>query len=322
MSQSSITIRIRNNRRAALLAGRILGDTSDLDVSPSTIGAEWPRLVALLDMNAEPPRLSLPDIGTEETAEGLTRELVAALEQITTREALQKIEAEVETKRRQELHREALSKARGILSSEPAPATAVYVSPSGENVQYSTQRREVPTLPYYASAPSPDAATEWDSVIAAITAENARLDAAALATAMPDITAEISRRKEAAIAAKAEKEAADAARFAARLASGHWEREMSSYNEKRYGAWWCARVDFSTGPKGEYTFGESTASWGKAGILRVACQPGDFIAYGQKDLRRPGNSSNTIQRMKEDGSMETFGDKADAYQAYKAAQKA
>jgi hypothetical protein len=102
---------------------------------------------------------------------------------------------------------------------------------------------------------------------------------------------------------KLAREAADIEWGRVALESGHWELETGAYNERRHGAPWCARVTFPSGPKPVYEFGDSTAKWGKPGLLRVACRPGEVIAWGQKDLRNPGRGEHTIAVMESDGRM-------------------
>ena len=120
----------------------------------------------------------------------------------------------------------------------------------------------------------------------------------------------------------AELEAARQARItdeaARRLETGHWERETPSYNQRKYSAPWCAKVSFPSGAKALYEFGDSTGKWGAAGLLRIACAPGEIIAYGQKDMRRPGNSDHTILVMLANGCMKGL-DKTEAFRLWTAA---
>jgi hypothetical protein len=75
-------------------------------------------------------------------------------------------------------------------------------------------------------------------------------------------------------------------------------------------------VTFPSGPKPHYEFGQSTAQWGKAGILSIDCKPGEIIAIGQKDLRKPQNSEHDLYIMKEDGRITTI-TRQEAYAQYK-----
>lgn len=68
-------------------------------------------------------------------------------------------------------------------------------------------------------------------------------------------------------------------------------RSTSSYNDRRYGKPWIARVDFVADPKGKFLWGNWIGQPGEAGELSVDAQPGDVIASGQKDFRKSKNSA-------------------------------
>lgn len=70
--------------------------------------------------------------------------------------------------------------------------------------------------------------------------------------------------------------------------------ETGGYNHRRYSRPWIAHVDFSTGPKGHFTFGEFIPSGGPGspGLLELDAQPGDIIATGQKDYRGANTEVN------------------------------
>lgn len=110
-------------------------------------------------------------------------------------------------------------------------------------------------------------------------------------------------------------------RAAKRLATGYWEKDTPDYNEKRHSAYWCAKVSFPSGPKPVYSWGESTGTWGRAGLLRVECKPGDIIAWGQKDLRRPEKSANNLLLMLENGRMQSL-EPREAFRIYTETLKA
>jgi hypothetical protein len=87
-------------------------------------------------------------------------------------------------------------------------------------------------------------------------------------------------------------------------AIGYWERETDAYNERRYGKPWCARVTgVDSRGKLVYEWAEWTGHLGQRGLLRAACKPGEIIAWGQKDLRRPHRSDHEILLMGDDGRM-------------------
>lgn len=148
---------------------------------------------------------------------------------------------------------------------------------------------------------------ERDAILSAVKNEVEAANRAIIEANLPAIeTAKLEREAAAKIKAKeaeAEKQAKIAARAAARLESGKFAKSFGSYNERRYSAWWVATVDLS-GKKAEYIFnGYSDAKHGNAGDIEIDCKPGDCIAYGQEDLRKPANNENNIYVMDVDGRM-------------------
>jgi hypothetical protein len=96
----------------------------------------------------------------------------------------------------------------------------------------------------------------------------------------------------------------------------------SSYNHRRMGKPWIAKVDFST-PKGDYAWGDWTGDQynGGEGVLSIDADPGDIIAKGQKDNRQPKNSAPDFYQVISDGTLDPIGDKGDAYKHFLAAKK-
>lgn len=95
------------------------------------------------------------------------------------------------------------------------------------------------------------------------------------------------------------------------------ERNTASYNHRRMGRPWIAKVDFAT-PKGEFVFGDWTgdAYNGGEGVLTITADPGDIIAKGQKDNRQPKNSAPDFYVVLPDGKLDPIGDKGEAYKYY------
>ena len=93
--------------------------------------------------------------------------------------------------------------------------------------------------------------------------------------------------------------------------------ETSSYNHRRMGKPWIAKVDFST-PKGDFSWGDWTGDHynGGEGVLSIDAAPGDIIAKGQKDNRQPRNSAPDFYVVTADGKLDPLGDKGDAYKHY------
>jgi len=94
--------------------------------------------------------------------------------------------------------------------------------------------------------------------------------------------------------------------------------ETGSYNHRRYGKPWIAKVDFSESTKGEFVFGDWTGDHynGGEGVLTIDANPGDIVAIGQKDFRKPSNSAAEFSVVGVDGGMEDIGDKGNAYKYF------
>ena len=94
--------------------------------------------------------------------------------------------------------------------------------------------------------------------------------------------------------------------------------ETSSYNQRRYGRPWIAKVNFAQSTKGDFSWGGWTGDHynGGAGVLTINAKPGDIIAQGQKDHRQPRNSAPDFSVVTADGTLESLGDKGDAYKYF------
>lgn len=99
--------------------------------------------------------------------------------------------------------------------------------------------------------------------------------------------------------------------------------ETKSYNQRRRGKPWIAKVDFAT-PKGEFSWGDWTGDHynGGEGVLSISANPGDIIAQGQKDNRQPKNSAPHFFVVAPDGSLDNLGDKGTAYKYFLEHKKA
>src|SRR5215472_3373107 len=152
---------------------------------------------------------------------------------------------------------------------------------------------------------------EWQAYSVAVDDLKKRGEAANTAAkeaARPDALiafAETQRKnREAAEREEAAKQARLAATAVKRIETSYWERETASYNSRREGKPWCARVTaIDSRGKLVYEWAEWTGRIGEAGLLRCPCKPGDIIAWGQRDLRRGDRSDHKILRMQENGTM-------------------
>lgn len=93
------------------------------------------------------------------------------------------------------------------------------------------------------------------------------------------------------------------------------EISTSSYNERRYGKPYLARMDFATDPKGAPQWGSWIGHPGEEGILMIDAAPGDVIMQGQRDGRKARNSAPDYGLVLADGSIQWLPSKAAAYRA-------
>jgi hypothetical protein len=95
-------------------------------------------------------------------------------------------------------------------------------------------------------------------------------------------------------------------------------KATDSYNERRYGKPWIAVVDYSSSRKGEFKFGDWQGRPGQSGELYITCEPGDIIAVGQKDFRKPRNSAPEYHQVNGVGELNYISNNpVDAYKASK-----
>lgn len=298
---------INIDQKAALLAGRELGQTAEIEIKKSDVenDADWTSIVESLDMSKSPATSNLPAVDDATVA--------AYIGMVAARRAEQEAKAQ---KQEAEILEYIRLAAEYVHACETAPLMPCKIYPQGVEIMGVTSH-DMPVRSPSRPWPCNDNRVEvaFASMVAADAARKARAEKEnekLIAAAQPQIDAELAKKAAVEAEQEAAEQAAKKAKYAARLASGIYERETSSYNERRYGRPWIAAVRL-TGTKLEYDFaaGTVTASFGSAGMLSIPCVPGDVIAYGQKDNRRPDKSDHTILRMRDDGSMETI-DRTDA----------
>lgn len=68
---------------------------------------------------------------------------------------------------------------------------------------------------------------------------------------------------------------------------------IKAYNDKRYTSPWAANVTLNDRSL-EYTFDGLYLGTTNGGTLTIDASPGDVIAIGQRDLRRPDKSTNDL----------------------------
>ncbi|XID91023.1 hypothetical protein ACF3MZ_21225 [Paenibacillaceae bacterium WGS1546] len=96
--------------------------------------------------------------------------------------------------------------------------------------------------------------------------------------------------------------------------------EYGSYNSRRYGKPWGAKVSFE-GAKLSYDFAAgSFLGDDRGGNVYIDCEPGDVVAAGQKDNRNPRYTENKLYIVQKDGSLAEI-DKVTALEHWEQRQK-
>lgn len=300
------------DRKLALLAGYEIGATCTVEVLAGDLGeADRAALVQALELHDDgtatlPLVVSLPEVGSilaavhaaaaDAAAQAATRErawleylgeLTAA---VPVLDALEPVQYE-KTLRDDDYHDVGTYTGWKVPTY---PDLSVYDRRTGTRGY-----REVEATPEYQAYRG---AVDWLKARAAALDEAARQEA--LPAALVTWRAKQAELEAERAAAEAKREARLAAEAAARLESGYWERETSSYNARRYGKPWCARVT-GVDARGKliYEWAEWTGRIGGTGLLRAACKPGEIIAWGQRDGRRADRSDHELERMDEHGRM-------------------
>jgi hypothetical protein len=302
------------DRKAALLAGHELPAQPKMSVTSDQAGESWHMIVSYLQVHDDGSATCTLPL-REPTVAGL----IAACHEAQARDEAgwQAVTAEAEA---------ALAAyAAAMQAPLPARADLPVRDPTGTHIYGYVQGVLAPSMPWPSAydirvTPARREDPVFGRLKAAAGALAARVESEnrAIADAARPALQQAWEERQAIAAAAAKQEAAEKAqraveRAARRLQTGFWERETRPYNDRRYGAPWCARV---TGVKARtelvYKWGDSTARHGDSGLLRVRCAPGEIVAWGQKDLRKPSNSEHHLLLMAEDGSMSVI-DRTDAF---------
>lgn len=86
-----------------------------------------------------------------------------------------------------------------------------------------------------------------------------------------------------------------------------YTEKTESYNERRYGKPWIAKLSFDTPGKPNYSFGDWLGQAGQVGELSIEVEPGDVIATGQKDHRKGRGGADAVGVIQEDGTARWHG---------------
>lgn len=93
------------------------------------------------------------------------------------------------------------------------------------------------------------------------------------------------------------------------------EISTGSYNDRRYGKPWIAKVTFETS-QGAFRWGDWVGQPGDSGLLLLDAEPGDVVARGQKDFRKPKNSAPEWYVVTDGGTLQSVS-KAEAYKMWR-----
>ena len=137
---------------------------------------------------------------------------------------------------------------------------------------------------------------------AALELERTEKNANARAAVQPQIDAAAARAARAAADAEALAKQIRHETHTKRLETGIVEVELSRGSRSEWGEPWIATVSTRNGRKPEYDFtgGRYDAA---TETLSIPCKPGDTIAWGQKNYRKPRKTIHNVRTMREDGSL-------------------
>lgn len=149
---------------------------------------------------------------------------------------------------------------------------------------------------------SPEVSAKVSEVYNRLEAELAERNRLAQEAAQPAIEAAKAEAERKAAEEKAAREAEKQARFKRRLETGIVEIPMTRGDRSEWGEPWIAKLHTRNGRKPEYDF--SAGKYDAATeTLSIPCKPGEIIAYGQKNYRKPKRTIHNVRRMRDDGAL-------------------
>ena len=303
---NTIQITIDVNVEAALIRGEVLPPKVQVGINPAELTVEERRILVKYH-----PSYSIPHRFEFPTAAAVKAFFAA---KVLEDEKLQKeISEKIEDYRAQV----------EILISTNPPEGEILVGRNGERGQYghnffrmrgwnvAEMSKIVPPSLGYNQATQAQLA-QVRELSEKVKAHRARFEAENAATAQErmheieafyaaqDNAAEEAKRK---VAEKAEQEMI--AEQAWRLTNKKYRSEFGSYNDRRCGTPWGARVSLNVFGKLDYDFRAAIYDGDtRGGTVEVPCLPGDIVAVGQRDNRNPKHTEHNILLMREDGSIE------------------
>lgn len=103
-------------------------------------------------------------------------------------------------------------------------------------------------------------------------------------------------------AAKQAAEAEKQAKFAKRLETGVVEIPMERGSRQEWGEPWIAKLSSRNGKRPEYDFSQGSYD-AATEVLSIPCVPGEVIAYGQKNYRKPKRTIHEVKKMTDSGAL-------------------
>lgn len=91
-------------------------------------------------------------------------------------------------------------------------------------------------------------------------------------------------------------------KYARRLETGIVEIPLSRGDRKDWGEPWIAKLASKNGKRPDYDFSEGSYDTASE-VLSIPCKPGDVIAYGQKNYRKPKKTIHETRKMEDDGRL-------------------
>jgi hypothetical protein len=88
-------------------------------------------------------------------------------------------------------------------------------------------------------------------------------------------------------------------------------KNTDSYNSRKVGTPWIAKIIFSKGPQGDYLWGNWTGEQGCEGILSLNATSGDIIGIDNR-----GSRNAKYYVVTNDGDLEFIGSKVKAYKFF------
>jgi seryl-tRNA synthetase len=273
-------IKILGNQTAQILAGVEPWKTTTVSINLAELTPEQRELVA------EGWSPTLVEATTTAVAEALTAEIERRQEKVK------------EKTQKQEEH-DAKVKA-WIDNATPQPHPHVQIT---EGVEIRYARYQIPTVFIYGA--SPDLYTAAKNREAELIEQAKSLTeqslAEALAAAEPLIDAAREKREAEEAAEKKAKAEAFAAKKARRAEIEAVEIEIERGNARDWGTPWGAVVTAARG-KDQYDFDAADYDLSNE-VLTIRCQPGDVIAWGQKNYRKPKQTIHERKRISADWAM-------------------